>query len=200
MRNLRSVTPPASFTHRAEAICMASLNDIVRGFSSAPRTPAGRCHFASRSRATRSIVFGSGVTSVASGADISGQFVQSGEPSGNEHRWLELSEEHAADPYATFRNGSLGQNIIDVLFGFARGAARVPQQDVCVEEMMAAIGLTRTRIRLGKWVHLTFHWSLAMAASRAERVDKKQPAAILLTRAPPQPFLSRLQSIRHELG
>jgi hypothetical protein len=37
---------------------------------------------------------------------------------------------------------------------------------------MAAIGLTRTRIRLGKWVHLTFQWSLVMAGSRAERVDK----------------------------
>ena len=66
MRNLRSVTPPASFTHRAEAICTASLNDIIRGFSSAPRTPAGLCHFASRSRATHSIVFGSGVTNVTS--------------------------------------------------------------------------------------------------------------------------------------
>ena len=94
------------------------------------------------------------------------------EPSGNEHRRPELSEEQAADPYATFENGGLGQNIVDVLFGFARGAARVPQQDIRVEEMMAAIGLTRTRIRLGKWVHLTFHWSLVMAGSRAERVDK----------------------------
>jgi hypothetical protein len=43
-----------------------------------------------------------------------------------------------------------------------------------VEEMMAAIGLTRTRIRLGKWVHLTFHWSFAMAGSRAKRVDESR--------------------------
>src|SRR6202020_1658581 len=90
--------------------------------------------------------------------------MKSVEPSGNEHRRPELSKEHAADPYATLQNGSLGKNFIDVLFGFARRAARVAQNDVRMEEMVTAIGLTRARIRLEKGVHLKFHCSLAVQA------------------------------------
>ena len=99
--------------------------------------------------------------------------MKSVEPSGNEHRRPELSKEHAADPYATLQNSSLGQNVIDVLFGFARRAARVAQNDVRMEEMMTAIGLTRARIRLEKGVHLKFHYSLAVACSRLGRVNKE---------------------------
>ena len=99
--------------------------------------------------------------------------MKSVEPSGNEHRRPELSKEHAADPDATLQNGSLGQNVIDVLFGFARRAARMPQKDVRMEEVMAAIGLTRARIRLEKGVHLKFHYSLAVACSRLGRVNKR---------------------------
>jgi hypothetical protein len=76
--------------------------------------------------------------------------MESVEPSGNKHRRPELSEKHAADPHATLRNGGLGQNPIDVLFGFARRATRVPEKDIRMEEMMTAIGLTRARIRLEK--------------------------------------------------
>jgi hypothetical protein len=42
----------------------------------------------------------------------------------------------------------------------------VAQEDVCVEEMMIAIGLAQARIRLGKWVHLKFHLSLVVADPR----------------------------------
>jgi hypothetical protein len=114
--------------------------------------------------------------------------MKSVEPSGNEHRRPELSKEHAADPYATLQNGSLGQNVIDVLFGFARRDARVAQNDVRMEEMMTAIGLTRARIRLEKGVHLDFHYSVALAcfASGASQQDK--PAAILLTTTHRLPF------------
>ena len=81
--------------------------------------------------------------------------MKSVEPSGNEHRRPELSKEHAADPYATLQNGSLGQNVIDVLCGCARRPARVAQNDVRMQEMVTAIGLTRARIRLEKGVHLS---------------------------------------------
>jgi hypothetical protein len=50
-----------------------------------------------------------------------------------------------------------------VLFGFARRTARVAQNDVRMEEMITAIGLTRARIHLAKGVHLNFHYSLAVA-------------------------------------
>ena len=99
--------------------------------------------------------------------------MKSVEPSGSEHRRPELSKEHAADPDAPPQNGSLGQNVIDVLFGFARRAARVAQNDVRMEEMMTAIGLTRARIRLEKGVHLKFHYSLAVVCSRLGRVNKR---------------------------
>ena len=46
---------------------------------------------------------------------------------------------------------------------------------------MTAIGLTRARIRLEKWVHLKFHYSLAVAVPRRGRVQQMKPAAILLT-------------------
>src|ERR1700722_15578837 len=99
--------------------------------------------------------------------------MKSVEPSGSEHRRPELSKEYAADPDATLQNGSLGQNVIDVLFGFARRAARMPQKDVRMEEVMAAIGLTPARLRLEKGVHLKFHYSLAVACSRLGPVNKR---------------------------
>jgi hypothetical protein len=49
----------------------------------------------------------------------------------------------------------------------------VAQNDVRMEEMMTAIGLTRARIRLEKGVHLNFHYSLAVACSRLGRVNKR---------------------------
>ena len=103
-------------------------------------------------------------------------------------------------PYTPLQNGSLGQNVIDVLFGFARRAARVPQKDIGMKEMMTAIGVTRARIRLEKGVHLKFHDSLAVAVSRAGASRQKQLTAILLTATHRLPLLSRRQSVRHELS
>ena len=114
--------------------------------------------------------------------------MKSVEPSGSEHRRPELSKEHATDPDATLENGSLGQNVIDVLFGFARRAARVAQNDVRMEEMMTAIGLTRARIRLEKGVHLKFHYSLAVRVRVRGASQQKKLAAILLTTACRLPF------------
>jgi hypothetical protein len=45
-----------------------------------------------------------------------------------------------------FRTAAWGQNFIDVLFGFARRAARMPQKDVRMEEVMAAIGPERASV------------------------------------------------------
>ncbi len=163
---------------------MASLNDIIRGFSSVPRTPAGLCHFASRSRATRSIVFGSGVTSVASERIYRVNSCRVPKRPRTNIDGLSSANKHAAHPNATFRNGSLGQQFIDVLFGFARRAARVPQKDVRVEEMVAAIGLTRARIRLGKWGHLKFHRSLAEAGSLARASSIKAACSNPLNKGP----------------
>ena len=165
MRNLRSATPPASFTHRAEAICTASVNDIVLGLSSASRTPTDLCHFASRSRATRGVVFGSrSPTSPGANNRISSSRTSTARQ--RTSTALSSANRRLLTHTRSFENGGLCQNIIDVLFGFARRAARIPQKDVRMEEVMAAIGLTRARIRLEKGVHLKFHYSLAVACSR----------------------------------
>jgi hypothetical protein len=87
-----------------------------------------------------------------------------------------------------FRNGSLSQDPIDVLVGLTRGTARVAQKDICMEEMMVAVGLNRARIRLGKWVHLKFQLSLARASSRAGASRQNQSATISLTRTNFAPF------------
>jgi hypothetical protein len=50
-----------------------------------------------------------------------------------------------------------------------------------MEEMMTAIGLTRARIRLEKWVHLKFHYSLAVACFASAASQQMKPAAISLT-------------------
>ena len=97
------------------------------------------------------------------------------------------------------QNSSLGQNVLDVLFGFARRAARVPQKDVRVEEMMTAIGLTRARSRLEKGVHLNFHYSLAAACSHLGRVNK-EACGNFVNNDPPPAILWRRQSVRHELS
>src|SRR6185437_10117681 len=91
--------------------------------------------------------------------DVARQPIQGLEPSGNEHRRPQLREQDAADPDSTFRNGSLGQDPLDVLFGLARSAARVAKNDVGMKEMMIAGGPIRARIPLRKWVHLKFHFS-----------------------------------------
>ena len=49
-----------------------------------------------------------------------------------------------------------------MLLGLARDAAGVAQKDVCMKEMMIAGGPIRARVRLGKWVHLKFHFSLGV--------------------------------------
>ena len=74
-----------------------------------------------------------------------------------------------------------------MLLSLARGAARVAQKDIGVEEMMIAIGLDRARLGLGKWMHLTFHSKLALGglaggsestnAACGNRVNKSQPSA-----------------------
>jgi hypothetical protein len=116
--------------------------------------------------------------------------MKSVEARGNEHRRPELSEEHAADPYAPLQNGSLGQNVIDVLFGFARRAARVPQKDIGMKEMMTAIGVTRARIRLEKGVHLKFHDSLAVAVSRGSESTKTAYGNFVNSDPPPAAFVA----------
>jgi hypothetical protein len=75
-----------------------------------------------------------------------------------------------------------------VLFRLARRAARVPQKDVGVEEMMIAIGLTRARIRLGKWVHLKFHWSLASGGFARGGESTKAACGNLVNKRPPPAF------------
>ena len=87
---------------------MASLNDIIRGFSSVPRRPTGLCHLASRSRATRRHRIRVGRHQGRQRADITGQFVKGFEASANKHRRLKLGEQRAAHPNSTFRNGSFG--------------------------------------------------------------------------------------------
>jgi hypothetical protein len=74
-----------------------------------------------------------------------------------------------------------------VLVGLTRGAARVAQKDICMEEMMVVVGLNRARIRLGKWVHLKFHF-MAEPSSRVGARRRKQPAGILLTTDHRRPF------------
>ena len=48
-----------------------------------------------------------------------------------------------------------------MLFSLARGAASVAQKNVRMKEMMIAGRAIRAGIRLGKWVHLRFHFSFA---------------------------------------
>ena len=74
------------------------------------------------------------------------------------------------------------------------------QKDVRVEEMVAAIGLTRARIRLEKRVHLKFHYSLAVRVRVWAKPTKEACGNFVNNDPPPAVFMARRQSVRHELS
>ena len=110
MRNLRSATPPASFTHRADAICTASLNDIIRGFLIVTAQPG--CPLPLRVAESRHTQHGVwiGRHQRRDRSNVSRQLLNRTEAARNKHRRPELRKQEAADPNATFRNGSLSQD------------------------------------------------------------------------------------------